>query len=289
MTIQSTLYSFVNRWECDENDHLNVQFYFSRFEEADRQFRLMCGLSETIVGARRVRHVRYHKELRTGDLVTIHSSVAFDGPHMLTVVHEMRDGASGVLAATALDGYEPSPNSAKSLRQRFKEFQTPMISDAAPRGIKSGPSGVRGTLQSLLGQGAEICFRGTVMPRDVGPDGKADDQYALACCTDGVAHVWQRTPMNLAYLTENGYGRVAVEMKLTWSTPLKTGDAVVVATGFTNVSARTFSMRHHLYESRTARLAATLDVVALPMDLTSRKSVELPESAHAAISKMLID
>ena len=79
MTIQATLNSFVNRWECDENDHLNVQFYFSRFEEADRQFRLLCGLSETLVGARRVRHVRYHKELRTGDLITVHSSVAF-GP-----------------------------------------------------------------------------------------------------------------------------------------------------------------------------------------------------------------
>lgn len=50
MTIQATLFSFVNRWECDENDHLNVQFYFSRFEEADRQFRLMTGLSETVVG-----------------------------------------------------------------------------------------------------------------------------------------------------------------------------------------------------------------------------------------------
>ncbi|MET1414248.1 thioesterase family protein [Roseibium sp. HPY-6] len=289
MTIQATLFSFVNRWECDENDHLNVQFYFSRFEEADRQFRLMCGLSETLVGARRVRHVRYHKELRTGDLITVHSSIAFDGPHMLTVVHEMRDGSTGTLAATALDGYEPSPNSAKSLRQRFKDFQTPMIAEAAPRGVQSGPAGIRAPLQSLLNQGAEVCFRGTVMPRDVGPDGKADDQYALACCTDGVAHVWQRTPMNYAYLLEHGFGRVAVEMKLTWSTPLKSGDAVVVATGFTHVGKSTFNMRHHIFESRTARLAATLDVVALTMDLSSRSAVALPEEAHGAISKMLID
>ncbi|WP_029063977.1 thioesterase family protein [Labrenzia sp. DG1229] len=289
MTIQATFYSFVNRWECDENDHLNVQFYFSRFEEADRQFRLMCGLSETIVGARRVRHVRYHRELRTGDLITVHSSVAFDGPHMLTVVHEMRDGTTGTLAATALDGYEPSPNSAKSLRQRFKEFQTPMISEAAPRGIPSGPAGLRTSLPGLLSHGAEICFRGTVLPRNIGPDGKADDQFALSCFTDGVAHVWQRTPMDHAYLNQNGYGRVAAEMKLTWSTPVKSGDTVVVATGFTSVNANTFSMRHHLFESRTTRLVATLDVVALTMDLSTRKAVALPEEAHGSISKMLID
>ncbi len=289
MTIRPTLFSFVNRWECDENDHLNVQFYFSRFEEADRQFRLASGLSETVVGARRVRHVRYHKELRTGDLITVHSCVAFDGPHMLTVVHEMRDAGTGALAATALDGYEPSANTAKSLRQRFKEFQTPMIAEAAPKGIPTGPSGRRVTLAGLQSKGVEVCYRGTVLPRDIGIDGKAEDQYALACCTDGVAHVWQRTPMDHAFLSENGFGRIAVEMKLSWATPLKTGDAVVVATGFTSVSAKTFAMRHHLFESRTGRLAATLDVVALTMDLATRTAVALPEDAQSSINKMLID
>lgn len=289
MTLQATLFSFVNRWECDENDHLNVQYYFSRFEEADRQFRLLSGLSETLVGARRVRHVRYHSELRTGDLITVQSSIAFDGPHMLTVIHEMRDGATGALAATALDGYEPSANSAKTLRQRFKSFQTSMIAEAAPKGIPAGPANARTTLAGLEAKGARIIYRGTVLPRDIGTDGKADDRYALSCCTDGVAHVWQRTPMTHAYLTENGYGRVAVEMKLTWATPLKSGDMMIVVSGFTGVGAKTFSMRHHLFESRTSRLAATLDVVALTMDLEERVAVELPTEAHQAINKMLID
>jgi acyl-CoA thioester hydrolase len=289
MTIQATLFSFVNRWECDENDHLNVQFYFDRFEEADRQFRLMTGLSETLVGARRVRHVRFHAEMRTGDLITVQSSIAFDGPHMLTVVHEMRDGATGNLTATALDGYEPSANSVKTLRQRFKDFQTSMIVEAAPRGIQAAPASNRTTIAGLESNGARIVFRGTVLPRDIGTDGKADDRFALSCCTDGVAHVWERTPMTKAYLSENGYGRVAVEMKLTWSTPLKTGDALVVVSGFTGVSPKTFSMRHHLFESRTNRLAATLDVVALTMDLTKRTSVDLPLEAYQSINKMLID
>ncbi|WP_208977768.1 thioesterase family protein [Labrenzia sp. 011] len=268
---------------------MNVQFYFSRFEEADRQFRLASGLSETLVGARRVRHVRYHAELRTGDLITVHSCVAFDGPHMLTVVHEMRNAGTGILAATALDGYEPSANSAKTLRQRFKDFQCTMLAEATPRGIQTGPSGLRATLSGLTAKGAAICYRGTVLPRDIGVDGKADDQYALSCCTDGVAHVWQRTPMTHAYLNEKGYGRVAAEMKLTWVTPLKTGDTVAIATGFTGVGAKIFTMRHHLFESRTGRLAATLDVVALTMDLSTRTAVELPPEAHQSINKMLID
>lgn len=289
MTLHPTLFSFVNRWECDENDHLNVQFYFSRFEEADRQFRMICGLSDTLVGARRVRHVRYHSELLTGDLITVQSGIAFDGPHMLTVVHEIRESGSGALAATAIDGYEPNANSVKTLRQRFKDYQCSMIEDAAPKGIQAGMKRQKISLPNLLDNGAEICFRGTVLPRHIGIDGKADDQFVLSCCTDGVPHVWQRTPMTVAYLDENGFGRVAVEMKLCWHTPLKSGEPIVVATGFTGVQNTTFSMCHNMFEAHTNRLVATLDVIALTMDLDTRAAVPLPEDAHKAISKILMD
>lgn len=286
MSTEETLYSFVNRWECDENDHLNVQFYFTRFEEADRQFQLITGLSEALVGARRVRHVRYHKELRTGDLITVRSSLAFDGPHMLTAVHEMYETTSGNLVATAIDGYEPNANSAKALRNRFKEYQCPMNEAAAPRGLSATPPNNRLTLDGVLSAGANICYRGTVLPRDIGVDGRADDGFALSCFTDGVAHVWQRTPMDYAFMTENGFGRVAMEMKLSWVSPLKSGDAVVVASGLTGCNSKTFTMRHHLFESRTKRLAAVCDVVALVMDLEARKAVELPESSTKEISRI---
>ena len=288
MTTQTTLNSFVNRWECDENDHLNVQFYFSRFEEADRQFQLLTGLSEALVGARRVRHVRFHKELRVGALISVKSSIAFDGPHLLTVVHEMVETGSGILAATAVDGYEPSSGSVKALRQRFKEFQTPMNEDAHPRGLPTAPASPRTTLEGILSRGAETCFLGTVLPHNIGADGRADDRFALACCTDGVPHVWQRTPLTQQFLQSNGYGRVAAEMKLSWAGPLKSGDMVHVVTGFTAVTEKTFSMRHHLFESRTKRLAATLDVVALMMDLSTRAAVPLPEEASKSISRAVI-
>mgnify|MGYP001331663269 CR=1 FL=1 len=42
-------------------------------------------------------------------------------------------------------------------------------------------------------------------------------------------------------------------------------------------------------ETRTNRLAAVLDVVALTMDLTRRVAVEQPDEAYQSINKMLID
>ncbi|WP_040615805.1 thioesterase family protein [Roseibium sp. TrichSKD4] len=284
-----TLYSFVNRWECDENDHLNVQFYFSRFEEADRQFRLSTGLSETLVGARRVRHVRYHKEMRCGDLITVSSYIAFDGPHMLTVIHQMHNATTDELTATAIDGYEPNSSSVKALRTRFKDYNRPIPDEATPRGLAPTPTQFRSSMDGLLQAGASICFKGTVLPRHIGTDQRADDGFALSCFTDGVAHIWEQTPMTHAYLTENGYGRVAAEMKLTWLSPLKVGDAVGVVSGVTSMGDKVFTLRHHLFETRTQRITAICDVVAMMMDLKTRKAVELPSFSDEDTARVAAD
>ena len=64
------------------------------------------------------------------------------------------------------------------IAQRFRDFQTPMIAEAGPRGISAGPANARATLAALQSKGAQIVYRGTVLPRDIGPDGKADDRAA---------------------------------------------------------------------------------------------------------------
>ncbi len=198
-----TLYSFVNTWECDENDHLNVQFYFAKFDEADRQFRFLTGLSDSVVGTRRVRHVRYHGELWAAALITIRSFVAFDGPHILSVVHEMIDTSTGKLAATVLDGYAPSEKAAKELRKRFAEVEGNMPEQAAPRSFEAAPVQTTLDAASLLAAGATIVNRATVMPRDCTADGRTEDRFLLACFTDGAPHLWERTSMTRAWLEKN--------------------------------------------------------------------------------------
>ncbi|MES0869070.1 acyl-CoA thioesterase [Pseudovibrio sp. SCP19] len=283
MASLETLLSFVNTWECDENDHLNVQFYFSKFEEADRQFRMLTGFSEALVGARRVRHVRYHAELVAASLITVKSYVAFDGPHMLSVVHEMIEGSTGEICATAIDGYTPNPSSAKQLRARFKDVEENISKPAVPRGISPSPFSGKPTVDDLLKSGAMITGRSTVLPRHLNAEQKAEDAFALSCFSDAAAHVWERTPMNTAWLDENEYGRVALEQKLSWISPLKLGDMVQVISTLTSVQENTFTIRHHLFEARTKRLAAVCDQVSISMDLNSRKTVPLTEDFRSAL------
>lgn len=283
-----TLRSFVNTWECDENDHLNVQFYFAKFDEADRQFRFLTGLSDALVGARRVRHVRYHGELWAAALITVRSYAVFDGPHAFSVVHEMLDGSTGKLAATALDGYAPSTRAAGELRKRFAEVSGEMIPQAAPRSFEAAAAVTTASEKALLDGGASIINRATVMPRDCTAEGRAEDRFALACITDGVPHLWERTAMTRAWLEKNDYGRVAMEMKLTYGTPLKAGMPVHVVTGFTGCADKTFTFRHHLFDSAAGRIAAVMDVTGLVMDLEARKAVPLTAEARADIERLTL-
>ncbi|WP_186397094.1 thioesterase family protein [Stappia sp. TSB10GB4] len=280
-----TLFSFVNCWECDENDHLNVQFYLARFDEADRQFRLLTGLSDALAGVRRARHVRYHAELYSGDTLVMTSHIAFDGPYMLTVVHELRRTIDGALAATAVDGYAPSDQMARELRKRFDDAAAPMPDAALPRGLATTPEATSLTARQVEATGGALTHRATVLPRHIGPDGRAEDAFALACFSEAAPHLWNRTPMTEAWLEARDLGRVAVEMKLVWTSPLKLGDTVMTLSGVTGAAASTFSFRHYLFEARANRLALICDVVALTMSLKTRRAVRLEDQVRGAIVK----
>lgn len=288
MPFQETLLSFVNRWECDENDHLNIQFYFGMFEEADRHFQLLSGFSDALAGPKRVRHVRFHRELRCGDLVRVTTGVVFDGPYMLTLVHEMFNSSSGELTATAIDGYAPSAASAKTLRARFRDFMEPMPAHAMPREIPASPASTKLSLEALLNAEAILSHRATVLTCHHGTDNRADDRFAVSCANNASPHVWERTPLNQAYREANGLGRTAAETKLTWLSPLKAGDAVLVVSGVTAVQDKSFTLRHHLFESRTKRMAAVCDSVVLSMDLRDRKAVTFPEQARRDLSAIAL-
>lgn len=73
MALVESLKSFVNRWECDENDHMNVQFYWTKFQTAALHFRLAAGLDDLPETARSSRHVRYHSEVHAADPLVVRS------------------------------------------------------------------------------------------------------------------------------------------------------------------------------------------------------------------------
>lgn len=255
-----SLVSSVNSWDCDENDHLNVQGYFALFDTAARHFHLITGDGDATGSGHLVRHVRYHAELRPAEPIKVESFVA-DGPFAGTIVHRMIALKDGRLSATAIDGHDTA-----------RARHVPVPDEALPRGIAAGAA----ALVRPDPAKTTVTNRSIVSPSECGQDGRITDRFFVARFSDAAPHIWDYAGLTTTWLNEHNCGRVAVEIRLTPGDRLKAGDLVVVESGITAVGNRTFSLRHTVIEPRSGKIAAIGDAVALAMDLDSRKAVAIP-------------
>lgn len=279
MPALESLVSFVNAWECDENAHLNVQFYFARFETADAHFRTLVGLPDAL--RPKARHVRYHAELAEGDLVRAESCIVTDGPLAPGVVHILYELTAGKVAATAWDSYDASAAETLTATARAADAATeidPRL--CGPRGLTDPVPGAV-SREALLEAGGFVSARGVIQPADSDADGHALDRALVGHFSDGASVVWEASGVTKKVINSFGYGRVAVEMRLTRFDRFRAGDLVEQISGLVQINERTLWFRHHQFEARTGRLVTIGDAVGLAMDLTTRKAVRFPADAIA--------
>jgi acyl-CoA thioester hydrolase len=101
-----TFSTAVNTWQCDENDHLNVQFYTEFGHEASAHLFNDLGLGPR---ARRTLglnlraawdHVRYLREFRVVDPVEVLSAPVELGERDVVLYHEVRNASDAEICAT---------------------------------------------------------------------------------------------------------------------------------------------------------------------------------------------
>lgn len=283
MPALQTQVSFVNAWECDENDHLNVQFYFGRFEEADQHFRAMTGLDPALV--RSARHVRYHAELRKGELVEVESGFAGDGGDGMAVVHVLKNLSDGRICATALDTFDAHVRELTAIATRVGAAVDVPPRLYQPRGI-TGPLPEAISIEALRARGGFVTARSVIRPADTGADGVATERAHVGHVSDGASNVWETIGVTKALLDAQGWGRVAVEMRMVLFDAYAPGDLVEQVSGLLDATDRTIHFRHHQYEARTGRLVAIVDALGLAMSLTTRKAVRFPDDVIAAAPRL---
>jgi acyl-CoA thioester hydrolase len=92
-------------WHCDQMGHMNVMWYVGKFDEATWNLFASMGvttafLKETRRGMAAVQqNITYKRELYAGETVAIRSAFIEVREKLAKFVHEMRNGATGELAA----------------------------------------------------------------------------------------------------------------------------------------------------------------------------------------------
>ena len=98
----------VYPWQCDHMGHLNVMHYVGKFDEATWQLLAAVGLTPAAMKAAGTgmvaveQTINYRRELLAGDVVSVHSRLLEVREKSVRFTHEMRNDASGEVAATTL-------------------------------------------------------------------------------------------------------------------------------------------------------------------------------------------
>lgn len=270
---------FVNTWECDENDHWNVQFYARAFEQAAEIAAALTGRAHE----RRhlVRHVRYHREMHSAQSMSIHSVRIADGHFAGSIAHLLTEAGSGNLAATALDtrldGSEAAP---------LPEVPEAAIAQALPRGVPAGVEEPADT-GSLLAAGRAVAGHlGVVRSQETDREDRLLAAAVVSRFTDSASHIWSHVGIGEEWLTRSGHGRVAVEMKLVMLAGAREGDALRQVSWIDDMQEKTFAIRHQLEHIGSGEIAATGSVRALVMNLSTRKAAPLPREMRDSYAAM---
>lgn len=261
--------SFVNSWESDENDHMNVQFYFRRFDEAARIFSLLSAEGAQQTTLPRDRHVRYHAELHAGARTLVRSAVIAGGYYNGRVVHLLENAETGALAAIALEA-----TSGLAYRHQISPEQAEA---ALPRSAGSDPLQPIAA-DRILAEGGLLANASMVSPAECDVDGKMNAQYYIARFSDAAPHVWACAGLDTSWLRERGLGRVAVEMKITHHLPARAGEAIALYSVPRINGAKTLLLRHEIVRIADREPIASGEVVVLMLDLKTRRSQALPDA-----------
>lgn len=261
---------FVNTWQCDENLHQNVQFYFWDFEDATAHFLYETGWpSDVPIPYFRNHHVRFHGELHVGDLTYIVSHLArHEG--ITGICHQTIHAETGKLSATCWCPIEDA------ISDKLDAPWLEVPEAALPRSVNPEPAPAA-SLPDVAAAGYDQTFRGVVSVQDCFSTGQVRTKSLIGFQSDAAGHFWTRVGLTTAWLNENNLGRVAMESRMTILGEIKAGTPIVFLTGLTDFTAKTFSFRHYAFDVRTGAYIASGDITGLSIDLDKRKTAPWPD------------
>ena len=272
MSAAVTFAGLAPAWEIDANRHWSTVFYLRAFEAAS----LRHGLASGMAGAppARVLHLRFVRELGIGDTLRVESR-ALAAAEPYDAAHAMRHGATGALAATALelrDGARPGPEEERA-------------GEAAPRGLPPGAQPPEETAALLAQRRAAISHAGVLEAGAFDAGGALSFAGLQSRVADGNGPLWQHLGVPSEAFHGRGLGRVNVELKLTRHAPAAPGMAVRLVSRVAEAGERSIRLHHQLEELATGRVLGSAAAVALVIDLERRRATAMPADLRAALGR----
>jgi acyl-CoA thioester hydrolase len=271
-----TFTTAVNTWQCDENDHLNVQYYTEFGHEASAHLFNRLGFGPRAQAAEdalvRVSfdHIRYLREFRVIDSVEVRSAPIEVSERAMVIYHEVRNPADNSVASTirrrvVSDKPWPSP-----VRAAAERATVELPASARPRsvGTLSLPDFALADAERI---GLIDVGRTVVKPGECDERGELLPRHQFGRYSDGAPWLWNHLGFDRVTMQVRGEGSVVVEMLNHYRRPLKAGDLIVVMSGLADFSDKVLKFTHFLFDAESGTLAACAEAVGMKFDQKVRK------------------
>ena len=270
----------VNRWECDENDHLNVRFCEEKLWQT-----LVGGLLELdLISATEVddlparitcQHLRFQQESRiatpiSGFVSLLSTAVSKE----FNVLAQLRHSVSGEPLCSALVAIS-------GLAHGEATVSEDEITHGLPRGIDADSPYHVLNLVSALEKGFVVTGRGVIQPNECTNSGCLLPYNYMARTSDSMPNLWSHLAGD-ERVTDSEGGAV-VEFRRHYHQPLREHQTLVVVSGLLDAQGKIQRFGHLLFDARTQQCYASAQAVAVRMDLQARKAIALSEEDLASL------
>lgn len=298
MVMMEVLRSSVNEWECDQMGHLNVRHYFGRANDG-----IALLLAELGLGPARLQkeglclratdqHVRFVREMRPGTAYCARAGVTSASADLLRTYLEIgirpqNELSAAVQSESAL--IELASGSHRNFpaqhQARSQVFHSEIPPHGQARGIVREPPRPPLTRPQAIDRGLVGAFLGPVQPEDCDAHGLMRESGMMAKVSDGMSHFFlslrdQPRPKDL--------GGAALEYRFVFRRWPRLGDFLEVRSGLKALGKKTMNICHFIFDVESAQCVASAEVVSVSFDLATRKSIEIPEDARAAMQRLVI-
>lgn len=291
--LMPTFATAVNTWQCDENDHLNVQFYTEFAHDASMHLLAALGLGPRAqrtqdLGVRPVEdHVRYLREFRPVDPVEVRSAPVEIGERHLLAYHEIRNPADGTLAATVrcrLACDRPWPDAFRACADAAS-VALPAVARARSVGGTALPLL---TLAEARRLGLIQASRTVIKPEECDGEGGLLPRCLFGRYSDAAPMLWNHLGFDRSAMQERQEGTVVLETLQHYRSPLRTADLALVMSGLVDFTEKTLKLVHYAFEAETGTLAACAEGIGVKFDQKARKIMSFSDEDRARLAALKV-
>lgn len=282
----------VAAWECDVMGHFTIEFYNAKVIEGLAALMAEMGMPGAFGPAAdatvivRDEHIRFLREAPPGAPLTLTGGVLRLGDSDALLSFFLWH-ASGAIAATfqvevahILAGSTASVPWPQHVRLRAGALAVEVPPELGPRSLAMNPVQSAANMTHADALGLPCCARTAVMAGDCDAFGRVRPERMIGLIANGMPHLVN----GVRPLTHEGrrVGGAVLEYRLVYLKWPRTGDLIMLRSGYVEGDARLRRMVHWLLDPIGGQPWCVAEAIGVTLDLETRKIIEMSAASLTA-------